>query len=111
MCQKKKQVTYSSRRVSETLRNGEGKIITVLGVEAEKKLSLVPSSNNIITSRIRDVSEDILQQVIADVKASAIKASLQLDESTDFSLCGQLLIFVRYVKEKEVVEKFYFVNH
>ena len=67
----KKQATYSSRRVSETLRNGDGKIITVLGVEAEKKLSLVLLSNNIITSRIRDMSEDILQQIIADVKASA----------------------------------------
>ena len=68
----------------------------------------MPLSNNIITFKIRDMSEDILQQIIADVIASAIKASLQLDESTDVSLCSQLLIFVRYVKEKEVAEKFLF---
>ena len=54
------------------------------------------------------MSEDILQQIIADVKASTIKASLQLDESTDVSLCSQLLVFVRYMKEKEVVKEFLF---
>ena len=54
------------------------------------------------------MSEDILQQVIADVKASPIKVSLQLDDSTDVSLCSQLLVFVRYVKEKEVVKEFLF---
>ena len=80
----------------------------LLGVEAEKKLSLVPLSNDIISSRIRDMSEDILQQVVADVKASPIKVSLQLDESTDVSSCSQLLVFVRYVKDKEVVEEFLF---
>ena len=81
---------------------------SLLDVEAEKKLSLVLLSNDIISSRIRDISEDILQQVIADVKASLIKVGLQLDESTDVSLCSQLLVFVRYVKEKEVVEEFLF---
>ena len=67
---------------------------SLFGVVAEKKLSLVSLSNDIITSRIRDMREDILQQVIADVKASPIRVSLQLDESTDVSLCSQLLVFV-----------------
>ena len=58
------------------------------------------------------MSEDILQQVIADVKASPIKVSLQLHESTDVSLCSQLSVFVQYVKEKKLVARdFYFVNH
>ena len=52
------------------------------------------------------MSEDILQQIIADVKASPVKVSLQLDGSTDVSLCCQLLVFVQYVKEKKVVEEF-----
>ena len=47
-------------------------------------------------------------QIIADVKASPVKVSLRLDESTDISLCSQLLVFVQYVKEKEVVEEFLF---
>ena len=75
---------------------------SLLGVEAKKKLSLAPLSNDIISSRIRDMSEDILQQVIADVKTSPIKVSLQLDESTDVSFCSQFLVFVWYVKEKKV---------
>ena len=80
---------------------------SVLGVEVEKKLSLVLLSNDIISSWICDLSKDILQQVIADIKASPTKVSLQLHESTDISLCSQLLVFVRYVKEK-VVEEFLF---
>jgi len=81
---------------------------TVLVTEAETKLSLVPLSDDIIGSRIRDMSEDILQQVIADIKSSPIKVSLQLDESTGVSSYSQLLVFVRYVKEKEVEEEFLF---
>ena len=106
LCAKKKQATFNSRKISKILRNENGK--SLLGVEAEKILSLVPLSNDITTSRICDTSKDILQQVIADVKASPIKVSLQLDESTDASLCSQLLVFVRYVKENEVVEEFLF---
>ena len=51
-------------------------------------------------------SKGILQSVIAHIIASPIKASLQLDQPTDVSFCGQLLVFVRYVKE--IVEEFSF---
>ena len=40
---------------------------SLLGLEAEKKLSSVPLSNDIITSRFRDITEDIVKQVITDV--------------------------------------------
>ena len=73
---------------------------SLLGLEVEKKRSLVTLSNDIITSSFRDITEDIVQQAITDVKASSIKVSLQLDESTNVSLCGQFLVLVRYVKEK-----------
>ena len=103
MCQKNKPHTVAEELVKPCATEMAK---SVLGVEAEKKLSLVPLSNDIISSRICDLSKDILQQVIADIKASATKVSLQLDESTDVSLCSQLLVFVRYVKEKEVVKEF-----
>ncbi|XP_076325801.1 protein FAM200C-like [Tachypleus tridentatus] len=55
----------------------------VLGKEAEKKLQQVSLSNDVIRNRIIDMSVDILEQVVADIKASPVKISLQVDESTD----------------------------
>lgn len=62
-------------------------------------------SNDIISSKTNDMSRDILQQVITDLEASPVKMSIQLDEST---FCSQLMAFVWYVKEKEVMEEFLF---
>ncbi|XP_076358915.1 protein FAM200C-like [Tachypleus tridentatus] len=55
----------------------------VLGKEAEKKLQQVSLSNDVIHNRIIDMNVDILEQVVADIKASPVKISLQVDESTD----------------------------
>ena len=54
------------------------------------------------------MGEDILEQVVADIKASPVKISLQVDESTDVSHCCQLKVVVRYVKNKEIEESFLF---
>ena len=54
------------------------------------------------------MSEDILEQVIADIKTSLVTISLQLDESTDVSNCSQLIAVVRYVKKKKIEESFLF---
>ncbi|XP_037779480.1 protein ZBED8-like [Penaeus monodon] len=67
---------------------------TVLGNEARKKLELVPLSNNVIKSRIDDLSLDSLVQVISHMNASPLKISLQLDETTDVSNCSQLIALV-----------------
>ena len=50
----------------------------MLGKAAKDKLALVPLSNNVVKSRINDISEDILNQVVADLKASPTKFSQQL---------------------------------
>ena len=96
---KKKEATLSSRKIVKLCAMEMAK--SLLGLEAEKRRNLVPLSNDIITSRFRDITEDIMQQVITDVKASPIKVSFQLDESTNVSLCSQFWVFVRYVKEKK----------
>ena len=57
----------------------------VLGKEAAKKLQQVSLSNDIIYHRVVDMSKDILEQVAADIKASPVKISLQVEESTDES--------------------------
>ena len=76
--------------------------------EAAKKLQQVSLSNDVIHNRIIDMSKDILEQVIADIKASPVTISLQLDESTDVSNCNQLIAVVRYVKNKKIEESFLF---
>ena len=48
----------------------------MLEKEAEDKLSLVPLSNEVVKSRINDIGEDILSQVVAALKASPTKFSI-----------------------------------
>ncbi|XP_068250810.1 protein FAM200C-like [Palaemon carinicauda] len=57
----------------------------MLGKAAENKLSQIPLSNDTISSRIDDMSNDILAQIVADLISSPAKFSLQLDKTTDVS--------------------------
>ena len=77
----------------------------VLGKEAKQKLQKVPLSDNVILSRISDKSNDILNQVIIDIKNSPTKILIQLNKSTDIFKCCQLLTMVRYVKDKTIREE------
>ena len=70
-----------------------------LSQEARRKLELVPLSNNVIHNWIGDLNNDILDQVISDVRSSFLKISRQLDESTNLSNCSQLIAFVRYFSD------------
>ena len=63
----------------------------VSGKEPKQKLQKVPLSDNVILSRISDMCNDILNQVIIDIKNSPTKISIQLDESTDIVKCCLLL--------------------
>lgn len=42
---------------------------------------------------------DILDQVIADIKASPLKIFLQLDGTTDVANCSQLIALVKFVHD------------
>ena len=53
--------------------------------EDEKKLQQISLSDDVIHNRIIDMSAGILEQVVADIKTSPVKISLQMDESTDVS--------------------------
>ena len=78
----------------------------MLGTAAKDKLSLVPLSNDIVKNRIDDISENILHQVVADLKASHTKFNLQLDETTDIANLSQLIAFVRYVTGDKINKEF-----
>ena len=54
-------------------------------------------SNNVVKSRIDDISENILKHVMEELATSPFPFSLQLDENTDVSYCSQLVCYVRYV--------------
>lgn len=79
----------------------------MLGKAAENKLSQIPLSNDIISSRMDDMSNDILAQVVADLISSPAKFSLQLDETTNVSNLSQLVVFVCYVKDDMIKEDFF----
>ncbi|XP_068209156.1 protein FAM200C-like [Palaemon carinicauda] len=69
----------------------------VLGEHAAKKLSQVSVSNDTVHQRIKDMSQDIITQVVRKIKQSPAKISMQIDESTDVSNHSQLLVFGRDV--------------
>ncbi|XP_068227396.1 zinc finger BED domain-containing protein 5-like [Palaemon carinicauda] len=83
----------------------------VIGCDAEQKVTSVPLSNDTVHRRIVDMSEDVKQQVIAELKEASLgKFAIQLDESTDVAACAQLLVFVRYVTGQDFKEEFLFCH-
>ncbi|KAG0724265.1 Protein ZBED8 [Chionoecetes opilio] len=72
----------------------------VLGDKAKREISKISLSNNTVRRRIDDMAADVCNQVCQEIRASAFRASLQLDESTDIANQSQLIAFVRYEKEE-----------
>ena len=81
----------------------------LLGEESEKKLRNISLSDNTVQRRIADLSRDIKEQVIAEIKDAAFGLfAIQVDESTDVASCSQLLALVCYVKGESIKEEFLF---
>ncbi|XP_042234779.1 zinc finger BED domain-containing protein 5-like [Homarus americanus] len=64
-------------------------------------------SDNTISRRISDMSQDVESQVIASIKEAKCFA-IKLDESTDITGKAQLLTFIRFVCNEEITEQFLF---
>ena len=77
----------------------------ILSETSAQKIQQVSLSNDTIKRRISQMSANVKQQVINEIKASPM-FSLQLDESADVASCSQLLVFVRYVHTEDVKEEF-----
>uniref|UniRef100_K7GIF2 DUF4371 domain-containing protein n=1 Tax=Pelodiscus sinensis TaxID=13735 RepID=K7GIF2_PELSI len=80
----------------------------VLGKEAARKLNDISLSNDTVSRRINEISQNISEQVVDEIKKSPLFA-IQLDKSTDIALC-QLLLFARYVVEGDFKDQFLFCN-
>ena len=79
----------------------------VLGEKASQAMKQISLSNDTIKSRIHEMSDDFKSKVLSKIDSSPVFA-LQLDESTDISNVSQLLVYVRYVADERINEKFLF---
>ena len=69
----------------------------MLGDKAEQDISKIPFSNSTIQRRIINLSGNIEQSVMAELKNCQF--GLQIDESIDISNHAQLIAFVRFIDE------------
>ncbi|KAG6934565.1 zinc finger BED-type containing 8, partial [Chelydra serpentina] len=79
----------------------------VFGEEAARKLNDRSVFNNTISKVINEISQNINEQVVDEIKKSPFFA-IQLDESTNVALCSQLLVFARYMVEGDFKDEFLF---
>jgi hypothetical protein len=80
----------------------------VLQQQQRKQTAEIPLSNDVIISRILDMSAYVLDQLMEKLKNMTLPFGFQLNESTDEARCGQLLAFVRYATETCIKEEFLF---
>ena len=79
----------------------------LLGNSELEKLKQVSLSDNSVSRRIADMSNNILLQVVSKMHNSNFKFfSIQLDETTDVANPAQLCVYVRYVHEKHLEDEF-----
>ena len=81
----------------------------VVGDDAARKLDNIPMSNDTVLRRIKEITQNIKEQVVNEIKKSPYFA-IQLDESTDVSQYSQLLVFVRYVHDENFRKNCYFAS-
>ncbi len=93
--------------IAESLIMPACKIIvrTMPSEAAEGELSKFPVSDNTISRRLGDLSNNI-SGILSEILQNNIFA-LQVDESTDINGKAQLLAFVRFENEDEIMENYF----
>ena len=82
----------------------------VFGEQAIAKLDAVSLSDNTIKRRIEEMSDDIADQILAEIKESKFGFAIQLDESTDITNYCELLVYVRYA-QTNIMKTELLLNH
>ena len=77
----------------------------MLESEAAMKISNIPLSNDTVHRRILEMSSDIETNVCSN-KLQYSNFALQIDESTDITGKAQLLAFIRFINEDQIVNQF-----
>ena len=75
----------------------------MIGEKECKKLDTVSLSNNTVKKRNANMSNDVIQQIVHQVKKSPLY-SIQLDESTDIAGLPQLSVFIHYINNATTSE-------
>ncbi len=77
----------------------------MLGEEADSELSKAPVSDNTISRRV-DHQSNNLSGILSEILQNN-NFALQVDESTDVIGKAQLLAFVRFENEGEIMENYF----
>ena len=77
----------------------------IFGEDTVSELSKIPVSDNTISRRIEDMSENIECNIKSKILKHELFA-LQVGESTDITGKAQLLVFVRFIDDEGIVKDF-----
>jgi hypothetical protein len=78
----------------------------MLGEKCAQQLHNIHPSNNTVSRRISDISEDLEEQLME--KSRNNRFAIQIDEVTDCSGITHLIAYVRYVENKTFNEDMIF---
>ena len=81
----------------------------VLGKDKANMLSQIALSNDTVKGRIDDLSQDIKDQILDQIKESPFFA-IQCDEMTDIGSCSQLVQYARFLSVNTIKEEMLFCH-
>eukprot|EP00106_Octopus_bimaculoides_P017955 XP_014785397.1 PREDICTED: protein ZBED8-like [Octopus bimaculoides] len=81
----------------------------VLRKDSANKLSQISLTNDTVKTRTDDLSQDIKDQILDQVRDSPV-FTIQCDETTDIAQCSQLLVYACFVSGNCVKEEMLFCH-